>query len=261
MASIALVLAACGTDGAEQAQVVAATATPIPTTPPVSAPTSTPVPTATPVPAPTATPLPTSTVAPTAVPAPTPEPAATPTAAPDVAPAPTVAPTATVAAEIVATPTPLPTATAEQADPVATAVTETPTAVVAAAGEPPLECFDRDVQVYRGFVEGVDVLTFEGGRVYCSGAGTNAVSVAGSYRHSSGLVVQRNGDFILNNAGTDYIPYSGTMHFCMNGQPASAFVVADSVPALLVVIDSEAQRQRAQGASGPVTFTASGTQC
>jgi len=117
------------------------------------------------------------------------------------------------------------------------------------------------VQVYRAFVDGVDDLSFEGGRVYCGGAGTNAVSAARSYRHASGLIIQRNADYIFNDAGTAYIPYSGSVHFCMNGQPASAPVRADTVPALLVVIDNEAQRQLAQGASGPAAFTGSSSQC
>lgn len=87
------------------------------------------------------------------------------------------------------------------------------------------------------------------------------MAAAKSYRHSSGLVVQRNGDFIFNEAGTAYIPYSGTMHFCVNSQPSSAPLVAETVPSLLVVIDSEAQRQLAQGAVGPATFTDAGSQC
>ena len=97
--------------------------------------------------------------------------------------------------------------------------------------------------------------------MFCSGAGANAVSAASSYRHSSGIVVARNADFIFNDAGTAYIPYSGSLHFCMNGEPVSAPVRADTVPALLVVIDNEAQRQLGQGASAPVAFTSSGAQC
>ena len=138
---------------------------------------------------------------------------------------------------------------------------ETPTAVVATTDEAPLECFDRAVQVYRAFVEGVDEISFEGGRVFCSGAGANAVSAALSYRHSSGLIVQRNADFIFEEGSTAYIPYSGSVHFCVNGQPSSAPVRADTVPALLIVIDNEAQRQVAQGAIGPNAFTAGGSQC
>jgi hypothetical protein len=132
---------------------------------------------------------------------------------------------------------------------------------VTTSGEPPLECYDQQVRVYRAYVEGVDDLSFENGRVFCAGAGTNAVAAAASYRHSTGLVVSRNGDFIFNEAGTAYIPYSGSIHFCLNGQPTSAPVVADTVPSLLVVIDAEAQRQVAQGATGPAVFTPSGAQC
>lgn len=219
------------------------------------------------VPEATPTPLPEPTVAATAVPEATLTatlPVPTPTTSTEAPPAPTAAPTVVDATEVLETPTPLPTSpTVEQpeAEPSPTPVAETPTAVVATSGEPPLECFDRDVQVYRAFVDGVDALSFEGGRVFCSGAGTNAVSAAASYRHSSGLIVQRNADFIFNETSTAYIPYSGSLHFCMNGQPASAPVRADTVPALLVVIDAEAQRQLAQGATGPASFTGSGAQC
>ena len=273
-----LLLAACGSEAVEQAEVVSVTPTSVRTTAPLSVPTPTPDPAPTPttLPAVTSTPLPTSTVARTALPTPTLDPDPSPTAASDAGPASTDAPTATGAAEVIGTPTPVPTPTAEEPEPeedgshsdsesdlgsASTPVAETPTAVVAASGEAPLECYDAEVQLARAFVDGVDALSFEGGRVYCTGAGTNAVSVARSYRHSSGLVVHRNADYIFNDAGTAYIPYSGTLHFCMNGQPASAPVRADTLLALFVVIDNEAQRQLAQGASGPAAFTGSGSQC
>lgn len=289
-AALVLILAACGSGAAEQAQVASATPALVPT--PTSLPTTAPlaVPTATPAPAPAptapaavvpeatstpvATALPTPNPipaaetgpAPTAVPAPDPSPSPLPDA--DTAPASTAVPTATV--QVTETPTAMPTMPATEPDPqgedndsstTATPVAVATTAVVATSGEAPLECYDRDVQVYRAHVDGVDDLSFEGGRVYCSGAGTNAVSAAGSYRHSSGLVVQRNADFIFNADSTAYIPYSGSVHFCLNAQPASAPVVADTVPALLVVIDQEAQRQLGQGATAPAGFSASGAQC
>jgi len=93
--------------------------------------------------------------------------------------------------------------------------------------------------VYRAYVEGVDVISFENGQVFCNRDATNTVSAAGSYRLGSGLIMQRNADFIFNDAGTAYIPYSGSIHFCLNGQPGSAPVRANTVPALLVVIDNE----------------------
>ena len=185
------------------------------------------------------------------------DPTATPTADAPM-PTPTVAvetptetPTPAETGEVAATPTAEPSPTAEASD----------TTAATASGELPLECYDQQVRVYRAYVEGVDDLSFEGGRVFCAGAGTNAVAAAASYRHSTGLVVSRNGDFIFNEAGTAYIPYSGTIYFCVNGQPASAPVVAETVPSLLVVIDAEAQRQVAQGATGPAVFTPSGAQC
>jgi len=239
-----LLLAACGSGVAEQTQVVSVTPTSVATTAPLSVPTVTPVPTptSTAVPQATSTPLPTVTAAPT----PTLEPAPSPAAASDDAVASTDATAEADPAEVIETPTPvatpietpIPTSTPEaqedDAEP-APIPTEAPTTAVAATGEAPVECYDPDVKVYRGFVDGVDALSFEGGRVFCTGAGTNNVSAALSYRH-----------FI---------------HFCMNGQPASAPVRADRVPTLLVVIDSEAQRQLAQGASAPAGFTGSGTQC
>lgn len=295
-----LLLAACGSDAADQAQVVAETPTSVPTTAPLSLPTPLPTPVPTPLPqplpTPVSTPLPQPTVTPVATAlATTPEPEPDPTAAPSVASAPEVepipdptttasaAPTAPTAATAVATPTVavdtaetptlVPTAVAagsETQDPASDAevdpgsvvtVVETPTAVAVASGEPPLECFDRDLQFPRAYIEGVDNLSFDGGTVYCTGDARDAVSVARSYRHSSGLVIQRNADFIFNETSTAYIPYSGAVHFCVNGQPGSAPVRADSVPALLVVIDTEAQRQVAQGASAPAAFTGGGSQC
>lgn len=262
---MALLLAACGSEASEQAQVVAATATPIATTAPIAVPTATPDPTPTAVPQATPTPLPT----------PVPPPTLVPTALPTLAPPPSTAvaepapATADVLETPTAAPTPLPTAAPEPtvavedasgSDSVPTP-SVTVTAVAAVSGEPPLECYDAEVQVYRAFVDGVDVLSFEGGRVYCSGAGTDEVSAAGSYRHSSGLVVSRNADYIFDDAGTAYIPYSGSVHFCMSGQAASAPVRADTVPALLIVIDNEAQRQIAQGASRPLAFSGGGSQC
>lgn len=133
--------------------------------------------------------------------------------------------------------------------------------MVVPSGEPPLECYDPQIQLYRAHVDGVDGLSFDGGKVTCVGAGTNGVSAPRSYRHSTGLVMQRGADFVFNDDGTAYIPYSGLLYFCLNGQPASAPVVADTIPALLIVIRDEAQRQVAQGAVGPTNFTASGTQC
>jgi len=272
-----LILASCGSEDPEQAQVVAETPTAIPTTPPVAVPTSTPIPPPTPTPIP---PPPTATALPTPPPTALPPPTVAPTTAPapTVAADPTAIPVAEVqpAPEVIETPTPIPTATTEappagvgvpptdsQADAGAqpTTVTEAPTAVVASSGETPLECFDRDVQVYRALVDGVDVLTFEGGRVYCSGAGTAAVSAAASYRHSSGLVIQRNGDYIIDNATGGYIPYSGTVHFCVGGQSSTASVRADTVPQLLIVIDNETARLVGQGARGPASFTSNGSQC
>ncbi len=276
-----LLVVACGSDAGEAAQVVPATPTAIATTAPLSLPT----------PAPTSTLVPVSEVAPTAQPTPTTQPTSTAQATPTTQPTPTVepAPTATVAAdaeplpdsatasatvEAIARQTPVPTPTAEEletavdasgpdagADADSTPVAQDPTAVAVVSGEAPLECYDTQVQIYRAFVEGVDVLSFEGGRVYCSGAGSSAVSAARSYRHASGLIVNRNADYMFNDAGTGYIPYSGSVHFCLNGQPASAPVVADTVPALLVVIEGEVQRQVAQGAIGPSEFTAAGSQC
>lgn len=277
-ASMILGLAACGSEATEQAQVVSVPPTSVPTTSPLSVPSPTPItpPTSTALPEATSTPLPTALPAPTAAPpaSPTPTLAPAPTAASDVATASADAAPTVDADAVIETPTPVPTPTAQESETdedssapgsdvgaESTPVAETPTAVVAASSEPPLECFDRDVQVYRAHVDGVDALSFEGGRVYCTGAGTNAVSAALSYRHSSGLVVQRNGDYIFNDAGTAYIPYSGSLHFCKDGQSASAPVRADTVPALLVVIDNEAQRQVAQGASGPAAFTGGSSQC
>lgn len=278
-ASLTLLLAACGSGGADQAQVDSVAATAVPTTPPLTVPTVTPLPTPTlaALAVPTSTPVPAPTAAPTATPAPTLEPDPSPTVVSDAAPAPTTAPetpapTATVAAEAeaVATPTAVPTPTAGvpegegtppiAADATSTPVPEAPTAVVVASGEPPIECYDPGLGIYRGYVDGVDALSF-GGRVECTGAGTNAVSAARSYRHSSGLVVSRNANFRFNDAGTGYINYSGSMHFCMSGQAAVAPIVADTVPALLLVIEGEAQRQLAQGATAPVGFTGSGSQC
>ena len=279
--SALLLAASCSSEPIEQTQIAVVPPTAVATTAPVAMPTAppptaTPAPTATAVPAaPTSTPAPTPTAAPTAEapPAPTTEPtsaaapaddavAADPTATPTADPAPTPTPTVAVETptetptpaetdEVAATPTAEPSPTAEASD----------ASAVATSGEPPLECYDQQVRVYRAYVEGVDDLSFEGGRVFCAGAGTNAVAAAASYRHSTGLVISRNGDFIFNEAGTAYIPYSGSIHFCLNGQPASAPVVAETVPSLLVLIDAEAQRQVAQGATGPAVFTPSGAQC
>lgn len=288
--SLMLLFAACASGASDADSVVAAAAVSSPTSLPTTAPLALPTPTPSPSPAPAfPTPLPATvpTVIPTALPAPTgiqdpapttaPTPAATApaeTATAQASPAPTAIAEATAAPLVVESPTPAPapspppapaptSETAPTTAPTAesTVVVGTPTAVVVATGEPPLECYDRDVRVYRAFVDQVDSLSFEGGRVYCSGAGTNAVSAAASYRHSSGLVIQRNGDFIFNDAGTAYIPYSGTVHYCLNAQPASAPVRADTVPSLLVVIDQEAQRQVAQGAIPPRGFTGGGAQC
>lgn len=258
-----LLLAACGSGAGEQARVVSVPPTSVATTAPLSVPTAIPVPAprSAPLPELTSTPPPTPTVAPAPT-APTLDPAPSPTTASDTAPPPDA--TTATGAEIIETPTPVPTPTAEEPEPeadVSTPVAATPTAVVVASGEPPLECWDRDVQLARAFVESIDDLSFEGGRVYCTGAAANGVSAARSYRHSSGLVVQRHADFIFNDAGTGYIPYSGSLHFCMNGQPASAPVRADTLLALFVVIDNEAQRELAQGAVGPAAFTASGSRC
>ena len=138
---------------------------------------------------------------------------------------------------------------------------DSPTAVAATTtGEAPLECFDRQIGVYRAFVDGVDELAFENGRVFCSGAGSNAVSAAASYRHSTGLVISRNADFIFNGDGT-YTNYSGLVHFCVDGQAASAPFSAATVPSLLVVIDAEAQGRVTQGAVGPASFSGAGAQC
>lgn len=283
--SMVLLLAACASDAGEQAQVVSVPPTAVPTTAPLAVPTaiptSVPTPTVEPQPPATSTPIP-APVTPTVPPAPTAEPTPPPVtdsaAAQESADTPEPEPT-----EIVETPTPVATPTAEAtetpdaaSDPAqdvtdtdpdpdvgteATPVPETPTAIVVASGEPPLECYDAEVQLYRAFVDGVDALSFEGGRVYCGGAGTNAVSAERSYRHSTGLIVQRNANYLFNNAGTGYIPFSGFVHFCSDGQPASAPVTAETVPALLVVIDAEAQRQVAQGASAPAAFGGSGAQC
>ena len=137
-----------------------------------------------------------------------------------------------------------------------------PTAVpVVPTGEAPLECFDRQLGLYRAFVDGVDEISFEGGRVFCNGAGTNAVSAAASYRHSTGLVVSRNPDFVLNDAGTGYTNHSGLIHFCIDGQPGSVPFEAATVPSMLLVIDGTAQGQVAQGAVGPASFTGSGATC
>lgn len=256
LASLILLLAACTSDGVEQARVVAVTPTALATTPPLSVPTET----STPDPAPAPAAELTSTPQPAAA-------AALSTATVEPSPVATVSPTATAEAAVIESPTPAPTSTAEAPEPEedpsapdATPEPAAPTAVVA-SGELPLECYDAQVQVYRAYVDGVDALSFEGGRVSCRGAGTNAVSAAGSYRHSSGLIVQRNADFLFTDDGNAYIPYSGSLHFCLNGQPASAPFRADTVPSLLIVIDNEARRQVAQGATGPASFSDSGTQC
>ena len=276
--AIARLLAACGSDAAEQqAQVVTEAPTAIPTTPPLE------VPTVTPVPAPAATPIPTSTPTPAPAPTETPSvaPTAEPTAAPvetsadadtdasaDTAPEPTAAPAPTATPEPAETPTatpiptPIPTATPETAedlggvDPVPASNTDpTPTAVIVTSNEPPLECYDPVIAIYRAFVDGVDSLSFEGGRVTCIGAATNRVSAARSYRHLSGLVVSRNNNYIFNSAGTGYINFSGQIHFCLNGQASSAPIQSATVPSLLNVIEAEIQRQVAQGAVGPASFS------
>ena len=267
---IVLFMAACGSEAADQAQALSVAPTSLPTTPPLSAPTvaPAPAPTALPTAAPTPTSVPTALPTPTAVPtSPTVAAAPSATAVSEAAPAevePTVEaiaePTAVVETPTVV-PTPLPTPTVAEPDPTPTPLAETPTPVVVVSGEPPLECYDAIIKLYRGFVEGVDALAFEGGRVFCGGAASSTVTASRSYRHSSGLVVQRNANYIFNDEGTAYIPYSGAMHFCTNGQPASAPIVADTVPALLVVIDNEARVQIAQDASGPTTFTSSGATC
>lgn len=254
-ALVGSLITGCGSQTTDSAQVDLVEPTAIPTTAPLVAPTATPVPTpaptATPLPpAPTATPAPTETPVPTVAPAPT-SPPPTPVSEPTSA-EPTVAPEAT--------PTPEPTSV-----PAETPVPETPTGVATEtpvpSGEPSVECYDREVQLDRALVEGVDVVTFEGGKVYCVGAGTNAVSAARSYRLSSGLVVQRTADFIFDETGTGYIPYSGIMHFCLDGQPASAPIRANSLPELFLVTDAEAQRQISQGATPPTLFTNNGAQC
>lgn len=139
-------------------------------------------------------------------------------------------------------------------------VSTSPTAVVS-SGELPLECYDRKIQLYRGFVEGNDSVSFESGRVYCNPASTQGVSAGRSYRHKSGLVVQRYADYQLNSEGTGYTNFSGLIHFCSNGQAQSAPIVATTVPQLLVVIDNETRNQIAQGAAAPGAFTPSGSQC
>ncbi|MEM7091661.1 MAG: hypothetical protein AAF567_01565 [Actinomycetota bacterium] len=273
---LVLLASACSSDPqelAQQTQVVSVTPSPVPTTPPLVVPTPSPVPTPEPVivPGTTPTPVPTPTVAPTVEPTPTADPAGDAAASSDSAPE----PTATAAAEPELTATPIPTATPEpegdgdtaaaEATPEPTteptAEAETPTAVVVASGEAPLECYDTVVEVYRAYVEGVDTVSFEAGRVYCTGAGTNSVSAARSYRHTSGLIVQRNGDFILNDAGTGYTPYSGTMFFCVDGQGASSPITSNTVPTLLIVIDNEAARLVAEGATPPASFDGNGPRC
>lgn len=276
---VALVAGACGADSSEQAQVVAVTPTPfqqalVPTTAAVTVPTPVPSPTPVVLPSAVATLVPSPTAEPT--PEPTPTAVATPTGETDVSPDPTATPIATAAP--VPSPTTAAAAQSEQAEAGGTDTDEagetesdgtegtsaagglTPTAV-AATGEAPLECYDPVLKIYRGFVEGVDSISFEAGRVECGGAGSNDVSAARTYRHSSGLIVQRNANYILNDSGTSYVPYSGTIHFCLDGQPSSTAVVADTVPALLVVLDSQAQHQLIQGATPPAAFGASGTQC
>lgn len=285
-ATAVLFLAACSSDAADDGALVAAVGpTAVPTTAPIAQPTATPVPTPslpdapTPLPVPdsTATPVPTATVAPTPTvveTAPTAEAAPTPEAAPEATPAPTA-----TAAPVIADPTAVPAATAtptgQTVDPSAgvdpTAVdpdsgtdpvAANPTAVpVVPTGEAPLECFDRQLGIYRAFVDGVDEISFEGGRVFCNGAGTNAVSAAASYRHSTGLVVSRNADFVLNDAGTGYTNHSGLIHFCIDGQPSSVPFEAATVPSMLIIIDGTAQGQVAQGAVGPASFTGAGATC
>lgn len=274
-AVVILLLAACGSDDADQAQVISVTPTSLPTTAPLA------LPTQTPAVVPTAAAAPLATAVPVATAEPTPTPLATPTSAPVPAPSPTAI---SAEADAVESPTPLPTeipaptataipasTPAPTATPIPSAtevpvVTEepevaTPTAVVVASGEPPLECYDAEVRVYRAYVEGVDTISMVGGSVHCSGAGTNAVSAAASYRHSSGLIMQRNADFIFNEDGTAYIPYSGALHFCVDGQALSAALRADTVPSLLVVIDNEARRLVSEGAVGPAAFSSAGSLC
>jgi len=277
-AAVALAVGACSSDGTENAQQVATLApTAVPTTPPLTVPTVTPIPTPTPVPEATATPVPSPTAAPTA----TPEPEPTATAAPVTSaedstsdtsePAPTAAPTATPAPAPTEAPTPLPTpiptATPEAGDsdtpagvePLSTTET-TPTAVVVTAGEPPLECYDPVIAIYRAFVDGVDSLSFDGGKVTCVGAATNRVSAARSYRHSSDLVISRNNNYIFNSDNTGYINFSGAVHFCLNGQASSAPIQSATVPSLLNVIEAEVLRQLGQGATGPSSFSGT-SQC
>lgn len=273
VAALVVLLGACASEAPDQAQVITDAPTAVPTTPPLTVPTETPVPTAIPVPEATATPIPTPTAEPTPTVEPTPAPTATaapaaaesepePTAAPaEVAPTATAVPVPTEAPTPL--PTPIPTATAEATegdtpvgvdpvpatDPTATAV------VVVTSNEPPLECYDPVISIYRAFVDGVDSLSFEGGRVTCIGAATNGVSAARSYRHLSGLVISRNANYIFNSAGTGYINFSGAVHFCINGQASSAPIQSATVPSLLNVIEAEIQRQVAQGATGPTAFS------
>ena len=277
--ALVVLLGACASEAPDQAQVVTAAPTAVPTTPPLTVPTETPVPTATAIPEPTATPLPAPTAEPTPAVEPTPVPAATaepataesepePTAGPaEVAPTATPVPAPTEAPTPL--PTPIPTATVEATEPDLTATgvdpvpatDTTPTAVVVVtSNEPPLECYDPVISIYRAFVDGVDSLSFEGGRVTCIGAATNGVSAARSYRHLSGLVISRNNNYIFNSAGTGYINFSGAVHFCINGQASSAPIQSETVPSLLNVIEAEIQRQVAQGATGPTSFSGS-AQC
>ena len=128
VASIALVIAACGDDKTPAPETPASTVGSAPTAMPAT-PAMTPVPTATIAPQPTAAPVPTATVAPqpTAAPVPTATVAPQPTAAP--------VPTATIAPQPTAAPIPVatqrPAATAP-ATPVATATAaDTPAAVTA----------------------------------------------------------------------------------------------------------------------------------
>ena len=278
-ASMMIGLAACGSETDDQAQLIVAAPTSIATTAPLSAPTPTLEPTAVPTvapapsPIPTATPtvIPTATATPVSTPAPSSEPAP---AAPAVSvdeptPEPTSEPTA-VPATPTTVPTPLPTAVVDEPDTdndtsgVAVTATSTaaptPTPQVSAV-EPPLECYDTIIRLYRGYVEATDALAFEGGRVSCGAPASSTVTADRSYRHASGLVVQRNANYIFDDAGTGYIPYSGAMHFCSSGQPASVLISAETVPSLLVVIDNEARRQIAEGMSAPVTFSGAGTTC
>lgn len=286
---VALVLSvgACGSEPAPQPQIVAAAPTSVATTAPLTAPSATPtvVPTATATPVPAApSPVPTSVPTPTAAPTatsvpPTSTPVPSQAAVAETTPVsedesnvePAVEPTV-----LIETPTPVPTATptltpaepevegdslAVEPDATETPLENVPTAVVVVSGEPPIECYDAVINLYRGFVDGVDALAFEGGRVQCGAAASTTVTASRSYRHSSGLVVQRNANYIFDESGTGYVPYSGAMHFCSNGQPASVLIRAETVPSLLVVIDSEARRQIAQGVTGPVTFSEAGAQC